>query len=236
MYLTPHIHTRACIHARMHMCTHAHTHTCMHTRTHAHMHAYMHTCTHTHTHTNTHTHTYICVLCEANFYILLLSVCFMYEITFCPFHFIICSIPPPPPPLPPPPQPPPPPPPPPSPPPPLFLLSLSLQDYPTLTTFFEGEIISHRRPFLTRKWDASEEVDRKHWGKFAPFRPFMKTFNSDDFSYDQLEDADFVFMRWKVRDFRFVCMYVHKTESYLNVFQPKEKYSQRSVVYKLSVF
>ena len=73
-----------------------------------------------------------------------------------------------------------------------------LQDYPNLTTFFEGEIISHRHPFLTRKWDASEEVDRKHWGKFAPFRPFMKTFNSDDFSYDQMDDTDFVFMRWKV--------------------------------------
>ena len=26
----------------------------------------------------------------------------------------------------------------------------------------------------------------------------MKTFNSDDFSYDQLENTDFVFMRWKV--------------------------------------
>ena len=76
--------------------------------------------------------------------------------------------------------------------------SMSHQDYPTLTTFFEGEIISRRHPFLTRKWDASEEVDRKHWGKFAPFRPFMKTFNSDDFSYDQLQDTDFVFMRWKV--------------------------------------
>ena len=73
-----------------------------------------------------------------------------------------------------------------------------LKDYPNLTTFFEGEIISRRYPFLTRKWDASEEVDRKHWGKFAPFRPFMKTFNTDDFSYDQMQGTDCVFMRWKV--------------------------------------
>jgi hypothetical protein len=71
------------------------------------------------------------------------------------------------------------------------------EDYPNLTTFFEGEIISRRYPFLTRKWDASEEVDRKHWGKFAPFRPFMKTFNTDDFSYDQMQGTDCVFMRWK---------------------------------------
>ena len=37
------------------------------------------------------------------------------------------------------------------------------EEYPTLTTFFDGEIISPKYPFLTRKWDADEEVDRKHW-------------------------------------------------------------------------
>lgn len=36
-------------------------------------------------------------------------------------------------------------------------------DYPTLTTFFDGEIISKKYPFLTRKWEADEDVDRKHW-------------------------------------------------------------------------
>ena len=37
------------------------------------------------------------------------------------------------------------------------------EQYPTITTFFEGEIISARYPFLTRKWEADEDVDRKHW-------------------------------------------------------------------------
>ena len=37
------------------------------------------------------------------------------------------------------------------------------EEYQTLTTFFDGEIISDRYPFLTRKWDANEEVDKKHW-------------------------------------------------------------------------
>ena len=37
------------------------------------------------------------------------------------------------------------------------------EEYPTLTTFFEGEIISKKHPFLTRKWEADEDVDRKHW-------------------------------------------------------------------------
>ena len=32
------------------------------------------------------------------------------------------------------------------------------EEYPTLTTFFDGEIISPRYPFLTRKWDADEDV------------------------------------------------------------------------------
>ncbi len=37
------------------------------------------------------------------------------------------------------------------------------EEYPTLTTFFDGEIISKKHPFLTRKWDADEDVDKKHW-------------------------------------------------------------------------
>jgi len=37
------------------------------------------------------------------------------------------------------------------------------EEFPMLTTFFDGEIISARYPFLTRKWDADEDVDRKHW-------------------------------------------------------------------------
>ncbi|CAH2106234.1 unnamed protein product [Euphydryas editha] len=71
------------------------------------------------------------------------------------------------------------------------------EEFPTLTTFFDGEIISAKYPFLTRKWDADEDVDRKHWSKFDLFVPYLKTFNSDSFDYDSLEKADYVFMRWK---------------------------------------
>lgn len=71
------------------------------------------------------------------------------------------------------------------------------EEFPTLTTFFDGEIISKKHPFLTRKWDADEDVDRKHWGKFLSFYNFSKTFNSDTFDYDELDRTDFVFMRWK---------------------------------------
>ncbi|XP_059085594.1 glucose-induced degradation protein 4 homolog [Tigriopus californicus] len=71
------------------------------------------------------------------------------------------------------------------------------EEYPTLTTFFDGEIISKKHPFLTRKWDADEDVDKKHWGKFDAFYPYAKNFNSDHFDYEALAKTDFVFMRWK---------------------------------------
>uniref|UniRef100_A0A3P8UKZ3 GID complex subunit 4 homolog n=2 Tax=Cynoglossus semilaevis TaxID=244447 RepID=A0A3P8UKZ3_CYNSE len=71
------------------------------------------------------------------------------------------------------------------------------EEYPTLTTFFAGEIISQKRPFLTRKWDADEDVDCKHWAKFEAFYQYAKTFNSDDFDYEDLKNSDFIFMRWK---------------------------------------
>jgi hypothetical protein len=70
-------------------------------------------------------------------------------------------------------------------------------EYPTLTTFFDGEIINKNNPFLTRKWDADEEVDKKHWSKFSAFHHFAKTFNSDTFDCDALKKTDYVFMRWK---------------------------------------
>lgn len=71
------------------------------------------------------------------------------------------------------------------------------EEFPTLTTFFDGEIISKKYPFLTRKWDADEDVDKKHWSKFESFCQYAKTFNSDTFDYEALKGTDFVFMRWK---------------------------------------
>jgi hypothetical protein len=47
------------------------------------------------------------------------------------------------------------------------------EEYPALTTFFDGEIISKHHPFLTRKWDADEDIDRKHWVKLLS--PLLRT-------------------------------------------------------------
>ena len=49
---------------------------------------------------------------------------------------------------------------------------LMTEEFPTLTTFFDGEIISKRFPFLTRKWDADEDVDKKHWVSLLTYKPF----------------------------------------------------------------
>ncbi|KAJ6220055.1 hypothetical protein RDWZM_005867 [Blomia tropicalis] len=71
------------------------------------------------------------------------------------------------------------------------------EEYPTLTTFFDGEIISEKYPFLTRKWEADEDIDRKHWTRFSSFVDYSETFNCDNFDYKPLQSTDHVFMRWK---------------------------------------
>ena len=48
------------------------------------------------------------------------------------------------------------------------------EEYPTLTTFFDGEIISKKYPFLTRKWEADEDVDKKHWVRIIVSNNFPK--------------------------------------------------------------
>lgn len=72
------------------------------------------------------------------------------------------------------------------------------KSHPSLTTFFEGEIISKQYPFLTRKWEATEEIDRAHWSKFEGFgQHYSETFNLDSFDYDELKKSDYIYMRWK---------------------------------------
>lgn len=72
------------------------------------------------------------------------------------------------------------------------------KSHPSLTTFFEGEIISREYPFLTRKWEATEEIDRAHWSKFEGFgEKYSQTFNLNSFNYDELKDSDYIYMRWK---------------------------------------
>ncbi|KAJ1918186.1 hypothetical protein H4219_002743 [Mycoemilia scoparia] len=72
-------------------------------------------------------------------------------------------------------------------------------DLPTLTTFFEAEIIgTNSHTFRTLNWKASADVDRQHWSKFKQFSKYSDKFDQPGFKYN-LEDEDVVFMRWKER-------------------------------------
>jgi glucose-induced degradation protein 4 len=70
-----------------------------------------------------------------------------------------------------------------------------------LTTFFEAELIGKKHSFLTRKWDADEDIDRSHWSKFVGFTPEMDVaFNDPNYKYNYT-NSRYVFMRWKVTNF-----------------------------------
>ncbi|KIK19387.1 hypothetical protein PISMIDRAFT_629406 [Pisolithus microcarpus 441] len=43
------------------------------------------------------------------------------------------------------------------------------EDWPELTTYFDGEIMGNWHGFLTQKWEASEQVDMLHWQRFPAF-------------------------------------------------------------------
>jgi len=64
------------------------------------------------------------------------------------------------------------------------------EEYPTLTTFFDGEIISSRYPFFTRKFDTNLQVDKSHWQRLIPAKQFAHVFD---------DDSPIICMRWKER-------------------------------------
>ncbi|KAJ2998405.1 hypothetical protein NUW58_g337 [Xylaria curta] len=74
------------------------------------------------------------------------------------------------------------------------------EDNPTLTTYFEGEIIGSRYDFLTKHdgWGANDKVDLSHWGKFSAFRQYSKQVRKGvAVSIPNLAQRENIFMRWK---------------------------------------
>lgn len=80
------------------------------------------------------------------------------------------------------------------------------EDHPTLTTYFEGEIIGSKYSFITKNpnWNSSEKIDIEHWARFAAFRPIaqnLRNARSSQKTSQTSEEAtrghDHVFMRWK---------------------------------------
>lgn len=77
-------------------------------------------------------------------------------------------------------------------------------DHPTLTTYFEGEIISgHKHTFTTRHadWGATLNTDLSHWAKFPAFRPYAKqarrSSGSSQVIMKDVAQSEHIFMRWK---------------------------------------
>lgn len=73
------------------------------------------------------------------------------------------------------------------------------ETHPTLTTYFEGEIIGTRYSFFTQHddWGANSKVDLSHWSKFSAFRPYQKQAKKGTSSIPDVAQKEFIFMRWK---------------------------------------
>jgi hypothetical protein len=78
-------------------------------------------------------------------------------------------------------------------------LSGLTDDHPTLTTFFEGEIIGPKHLFKTThpSWGSSEKVDLQHWARFPAWRPLAKSAKSPSFTLKNYQQREHIFMRWK---------------------------------------
>ncbi|KAI4720321.1 hypothetical protein E4T48_03441 [Aureobasidium sp. EXF-10727] len=72
-------------------------------------------------------------------------------------------------------------------------------DHPTLTTYFEGEIIGTKHSFRTAhpEWGSSEKVDMQHWARFPPWKPLAKHAKSPNFACQDYAQREHLFMRWK---------------------------------------
>ncbi|KAF2152932.1 hypothetical protein K461DRAFT_225527 [Myriangium duriaei CBS 260.36] len=72
-------------------------------------------------------------------------------------------------------------------------------DHPTLTTYFEGEIIGNKHTFKTAhpEWGSSEKVDMQHWARFPAWRPLAKQAKSPAFTFKNFAQREHLFMRWK---------------------------------------
>ncbi|RAL10491.1 GID4/VID24 family protein [Aspergillus homomorphus CBS 101889] len=73
------------------------------------------------------------------------------------------------------------------------------EDHPTLTTFFEGEIIGTKHTFMTKNeaWGATEKTDMHHWNRFPAWRPLAKQARKPDFTFRNYAQREHIFMRWK---------------------------------------
>ena len=73
------------------------------------------------------------------------------------------------------------------------------EDHPTLTTYFEGEIIGTKYGFITKHdtWGATDKIDLSHWAKFTAFRAYQKQARKGPVHIRDVAQKEHIFMRWK---------------------------------------
>lgn len=73
------------------------------------------------------------------------------------------------------------------------------EDHPSLTTFFEGEIIGNKYSFTTQhpEWGSNEKVDRQHWARFPAYKPLSKYSSRQELVTKDWMQKEHLFMRWK---------------------------------------
>ncbi|XP_057512551.1 uncharacterized protein LOC130794621 isoform X2 [Actinidia eriantha] len=71
-----------------------------------------------------------------------------------------------------------------------------------VVTFWEGEIVDTKNyTFFTGKWEATSEVDIRHWTKFPSFSPLLSQVEVDGGKSLDLSNYPYIFMRWKEQYF-----------------------------------
>jgi hypothetical protein len=73
------------------------------------------------------------------------------------------------------------------------------EEHPTLTTYFEGEMIGSKYSFITKhpEWQADEKVDFQHWAKFPAWRPLQKDARRPNHIIKNWAQKENIWMRWK---------------------------------------
>ncbi|KAI4219039.1 MAG: hypothetical protein L6R36_008603 [Xanthoria steineri] len=73
------------------------------------------------------------------------------------------------------------------------------EKHPSISTYFDGEIIGPKYTFQTRHptWGATDKTDMQHWARFAAWRQLGKQARKPDFHYKNFTQRENIFMRWK---------------------------------------
>ncbi|ANB11624.1 glucose-induced degradation complex subunit VID24 [Sugiyamaella lignohabitans] len=73
------------------------------------------------------------------------------------------------------------------------------EEHPCLITYFEGEMISEKHSFYTKRedWGADDKADIAHWARFTPWRTISKEAKDPKYVHKNYAEKSHIYMRWK---------------------------------------